>query len=772
MATSTTKATVKATNGSMNHKTGGSSFPLQKLTLAEKEKNYGSVEEWGKMMIDSIIKTSELQMNLRYYNKKINYDLSVGKFHVEDVEDVVSPFGINEYQFPAQMSHYDRITPKLNLLKGEEIKRPFNWKVTSTGNNSFSEHEKERKRLILGHIKNRVLMKLKEQGMDIESEEAQMKSLEAIEEYMTMDYKDMRAVLGHNILEYLIRDQRLIQKFNKSWMDNLSMDEEVFWTGIINGEPICRVVNPLYFDYEITDEMEFIDQSGWAIEWRYISASQVHDEYHSVLTDSQVEQIEGLKGIDAQRNIGYIRGRVPTTYMDSGRDARSDNFFNIAGNTIVKVVRAEWKGLVKKGFLTFFEEDGTVKEIMVDETYKPDKDKGEEVEWVWLDEVWETTQIGNDITVLVRPKPNQYRSMDNPSKCRLGYTGMSGPYSMIESMKSHQYLYNIIMWRLKLAIARAKGRGMIFDLAMLPRSSNITIERLIYYLDVVGIAFVNSLETDKKGNKASLNLFKEYDLTISNTMQQYILMLDKLDQIMGDVSGVPKQREGQIEQRELVGNTERVVVQSSHITEPRFEMHNQIKQRVMTNLLEDAKLAWMGGKKAQYVTKDLRTIFFSVEPKMFLDSEYGVFVSNSAKDQKILETARQLSEMMLQQNKIDPSVILSLLSSDSIEQGEQKLKQAEIDAREREQKTLQQQEEATIERMQIEIDFKNRELDIKEQSNIRDNTTQLAVAEAREGDGSALEQQKVDIRRKEVDEGIRLKDKKIDQDRELKQEKK
>lgn len=752
-------------NGSIKNQSGSSSFPPQALTVAEKKKEYGSVEKWGEMMVRSIIKSSELQTSLRQYDKKVNYDLSIGKFHIEDVDDVISPFGLNEYKFPAQMSHYDRITPKLNLLKGEEIKRPFNWKVTSTGMTSHSEYEKERKRLILDHIKNSVLQKLKEQGVDIKTEEAEKKSLESINEYMTMDYKDIRAILGHNVLEYLIRDQRLIQKFNKSWGDNLANDEEIFYTGIISGEPICRVVHGLYFDYEKTDEMEFIDQAGWAIEWRYISAAQVHDEFYDVLTDKQVKKIEGSKGSLA--NIGYTTGRIPTVYTDNGRD----NSFNVGGSTLVKVVRTEWKGLRKIGFLTYFDDDNNVREVVVSETYKVDKDKGEEVKWVWIDEVWEGTAIDDEF-VKIRPKPNQYRSMDNPSKCRLGYTGMTGLYSMVESMKSHQYLYNIIMWRLKLAIARAKGKGMVFDLAMLPRTSNITLERLIYYLDVVGIAFVNSLETDKKGNRATLNLFKEYDLTVSNTIQQYILMLDKLDQVMGDVSGVPKQREGQIQQRELVGNTERVVIQSSHITEPRFEMHNNVKQRVITNLLEDAKLAWINGKKAQYVTHDLRTVFFSVEGKMFLDSEYGVFVSNSAKDQKVLETARQLSEVMLQQNKIEPSDILALLSSDSIEQAENKLKQSSIKARQREEATAQQQEEGLNQRVQMEIDFKNRELDIKEQNNIRDNTTSLAIADARDGDEGALEQQKVDIRRKEVDETVRLKEKKIDQDRELGEKKK
>lgn len=60
--------------------------------------------------------------------------------------------------------------------------------------------------------------------------------------------------------------------------------------------------------------------------------------------------------------------------------------------------------------------------------------------------------------------------------------------------------------------------------------------------------------------------------------------------MVSELSGVTKQRQGSISSNELVGNVERSVVQSAHITEPWFWLHNQVKTHVLSMLLDSAKL--------------------------------------------------------------------------------------------------------------------------------------------------------------------------------------
>lgn len=72
---------------------------------------------------------------------------------------------------------------------------------------------------------------------------------------------------------------------------------------------------------------------------------------------------------------------------------------------------------------------------------------------------------------------------------------------------------------------------------------------------------------EKEVNLVSLTRL-QFDLTMANTIDQYINLMDKIESMLSEISGVSKQREGSISSNELVGNVERSVVQSAHITEP------------------------------------------------------------------------------------------------------------------------------------------------------------------------------------------------------------
>lgn len=77
---------------------------------------------------------------------------------------------------------------------------------------------------------------------------------------------------------------------------------------------------------------------------------------------------------------------------------------------------------------------------------------------------------------MIGPKQLQFRSIDNPYDVKLGYHGLvyssmnSSPVSLMDRMKPFQYLYFIIMHKLKKLIAQDKGRIFHFDLSMVDPS--------------------------------------------------------------------------------------------------------------------------------------------------------------------------------------------------------------------------------------------------------------------------------------------------------------
>lgn len=716
-------------------------FPNQKLTTKEKIEKYGSVDKWGENMIMSI-----LQMSGRYnsyyrtilLNKKVNYDLYKGQIHEEDYKYVLKPYGLDvDYEFPAKLQHFDAvIKPKVDILVGEEIKRPFTFKAIQVNNEAVSQVEETKMEMILQMLQNDLLQAMQQKGLPANPDPNAPQTPEEVEQYVTHTYSDLREIMANNALNYLVKDLNLNYWFNEGFREMLITGEEIYWTGIVNNEPVCRLVNPLYFQYDVSPDSPFIEDAAWAIEGRLMTSSDVYDEYFEYLTEAQVEEIENLKG-GLMRRTTMDTGIMMPLMLFSGLDGQPYIRYN--STTFIEVIRVEWRSLRKVGFLTYIDEMGTPQERMVDEDYVFDKKTGDlEIEWKWINEVWEGTRIGPDIYVNMRPKPNQYRNMDNPSKCKLSYTGIafnnrnSRPISLVETLKPIQYLYNIIMYRLELEIARAKGKKLIMDVAQIPRSHGIDITKWMYYLDAAGIAFINSFEEGQgrfAGQKPQFNQFTEVDLSLSNVVGQYINILAHLERIAGLLTGINEQRQGQVQTSELVGNVERALMQSSYITEHYFSAHNEVKKRTLTNLLEAAKLAWLNGKKIQYIGDDMMRVFFSIDGDQFNDAEYGVFLSNSSRDYEVLNNLRQHLEMAVQAGTVQLKDVVAVLQSDSITKAQKVLEKAYQQMQESQQQAQQAEQQGAMQQIEAQEASKEKDRELKKYEIDENNKNKIMVAQ-------------------------------------------
>jgi len=220
------------------------------------------------------------------------------------------------------------------------------------------------------------------------------------------------------------------------------------------------------------------------------------------------------------------------------------------------------------------------------------------------------------------------------------------------------------------------------------------------------------------------------DMETGNYIQHHVQLLDFVEQKIHGLSGVTPQRMGAISTSELVGNTQRAVVQSSHITEKLFEIHSETKIRVMETLLNVSKDLYKGKtKRFQYMTDELSSVVFSFQGDKIANSEYGLFVSNSAKDTMALEALKQLTHAALQNDQMSISDVISVYNSNSLADTRVKLKQSEEENRQRQaemqQQQLQMQQEQAEAQRQFEVEKENRE----DARNSEDNDTKLQIAQ-------------------------------------------
>lgn len=720
-----------------------SAFPRQKLPLAKKGK------KWQEDCVNYIIGEGNVTTggnNKQYYGElQTYYNLYNSIFDEKDFKSITNPFKVED-GFPATPHDFNIIRPKVDLLIGEETKRPLNFRVIRTSQQATSEMQEKEKQMLLQYVEATITARMspeEQQQYQQQLQSGEIMPPESIQRYMDKEYKDIVENTAYHTLMYLREKLGIDNEFIKGWKDGLIAGREIYYVGVLNAEPYIERVNPLYFSYDNSPDLEFIEDGSWCCRKMRMPITEVYDRYYDKLNEKDLDKLEEFIGATPGRNLG---DRSP---VDTGIQLKLyDNpMFEGAGKTLVNVWHCCWKSFKKIFYVTTTDETGQPKIDIVDETYVP---VGTElsVEPDWIVEVWEGYRAGTDLYFGIQPVEYQHVSIDNPNSQKLPYCGAiysntnSKPRSLVSILKPLQYMYIVLWYRLELAIARDKGKVICMDITQIPKSMGITPAKWMHYLSSVGVSFVNPYENgwnipDREGGKpASFNQFQSLDLSMSNVIAEYIQLMDKIEQLAGTISGITEQREGTISSSESVGGVERSVTQSSHITEPLFWVHNQCKRKALTMLLNTAKGAWeeTGKTKLQYIFDNGERAFLDITPKFYFE-DMDVFVSDTSKDIENIQKLQQLIQPAMQ-NGASLLEAAEVLTNDNFNIIKQKLKdmqtrqeQAQQQQQQAEAEQAQQLQQMQNESKQQELMLQEAQMDLQRYQIDQDNQTKIAVAQ-------------------------------------------
>lgn len=720
-----------------------SAFPRQKLPLSKKGK------KWQEDCVNYIIGEGNVTSggnSTSYYGElQTYYNLYNSIFDEKDFKSITNPFKVED-GFPATPHDFNIIRPKVDLLIGEETKRPLNFRVIRTSQEATYEMQEKEKQMILQYIQAAITARMSPEEAQQFQEQLQSGEVmppEQIAKYMDKDYKDIVENTAYHTLIYLREKLDLDNEFIKGWKDGLISGREIYYVGVLNAEPYVERVNPIYFSYDKSPDLEFIEDGSWCCRKMRMPITEVYDRYYDKLEEKDLDKLEEMIGSTPGRNLG---DRSP---VDMGIQLRIyDNpIFEGAGKSLVNVWHCCWKSFKKIFYVTTTDDAGQPQINIVDETYQP---VGNEisVEPDWIVEVWEGYRAGSDLYFGVQPIEYQHVSIDNPNSQKLPYCGAiysntnSKPRSLVSILKPLQYMYIVLWYRLELAIARDKGKVVNMDITQIPKSMNISPAKWMHYLSSVGVNFINPYEEGwnipgrEGGKPAQFNQITALDLTMSNVIAEYIQLMDKIEELAGTISGITQQREGAVSSSEMVGNVERSVVQSSHITEPLFWVHNQCKRRVLNMLLNTAKGAWeeTGKQKLQYIFDNGERAFLDITPKFYYE-DMDVFVSDTSKDLENIQKLQQLIQPAMQ-NGASLLEAAEILTNDNFNIIKQKLK----DMQTRQEQMQQQQQEAEVQQQQQlqqmqneakqqELMLQEAQMDLQRYQIDQDNQTKIAVAQ-------------------------------------------
>ena len=772
-------------------------LPPQQLPFSKKNK------KWRKAHLDWADSKTFFNYSLvrkSVIHKKINYDLLNGKLHMSDIELVLNPDSIKAGFVPDRIQHYPIMNSKLNVLRGEESRRVFDYRVIVTNPNAISEIENNKKEELLQNLQKLMADTSK-------SEEEFNQELEKLNDYYTYEWQDMREIKGNAILNHYVKEYNIPLLFNNGFMDAVTVGEEIYQCDIVGGEPVIERLNPLKVRIFKSGYSNKIEDADIIIIEDYWSPGRVIDTYHDVLSKKDIEYIEnipdhiGQASIDSMDNIDERFGYVNNHMV--GEEISTDGFYfdpfnlfsdsisnsllpyDLAGN--IKVLRMYWKSRRRiKKVKSYDPETGEEVYNFFPETYIIDKDNGEEEQIFYINEAWEGTKIGTDIYVNMRPRVVQYNRLSNSSRCHFGIIGSiynlndSRPFSLVDMMKRYNYFYDVIHDRLNKIMARNWGKLLRLDLAKIPKKWDI--EKWMYYAKVNGIAVEDSFKEGNIGaasgklagalNNSSSGVI---DAEFGNSIQSQINLLEFIKMEMSEVVGITRQREGQISNRETVGGVERATLQSSHITEWLFVIHDDVKRRVLECFLETAKIAFKGrSKKFQYILSDNSMRIMDIDGDEFAEADYGLVVDNSQGTQELAQKLDMLAQAALQNQTLSFSTIMRLYNSSSLAEKQRLVEKDEQAIQARNAQAQQQQMQAQQQIVQLENEQRLAEMQQKEQANIRDNETKIIVAQIQASskeDGISepeTNEDRANLREKirEFDEKMRLEKEKLSFERE------
>lgn len=694
------------------------SFPSQKKSYKQKTMNWRKKHfEWAEEFIQH--ENSPIRSNLQ--TKYRAFRAYVGKLTRQDYSSILNPGNLKsiEMTLPDDIEHMPIAVSYLDVLLGEEFDRRFDFRALVSNPDSISRIENDKKRLLQEEVERLV----KDTSLN---EEDAVKQLEKYIKYLYTEYQDAREMRCNQLLRHFIKELDLKLKFNEGFKNVLLGSEEHYLGDIVNGNPVIECIDIKKIEILRSGNSNRTEDADVIILWDYWSPGQIIDRYYKFLSEDDIKKLDEEF---TNRSVNY-NGRTDAEFDEDYINAtRTDfnNAMNAAGidmpfvnERIAKleqmddygnwrVIRLFWKSKKKIVRSKKYDVDGRVTYEYYSENYIPDTKMGEEVEEYWVSHWWEGVQVGADIYPYIRPRQLQFNKLNDPGYNHPGIVGqtynVSGmrATSMMDRAIKYNLIYDVIFHNMKDAMSKYFGSLPVVDLAELPDGWDV--KKWLFFARKAGIAVKDSFREGTKGRalgmlagglSGSQNMMNQQGL--GEYINQMMNLLSFIEQQMGRVIGVPPQRLGDIQNRETVGGVERAVTQSSYITNERFKVHDNVKKRVLTMLLELCKTAYKSNPtKFQNISDTFLNETFSIDDEV-LEEEYGVVVDNEVDIAKVEQKLEGLTQAAIQAQMLSFSDVMKFYVTSSlaekqriIEKSEQETKKRAEEAQAQEQQMQQQQ---------------------------------------------------------------------------------
>jgi len=173
---------------------------MPSMVVSEKEKT----QDWCRQVLNAVTSYMGSEGG-SYHSTRVkdirNYQIYNGVLSQGDYKYITEQYGLT---YPARLVNYPIIAPKIDLLIGEELRRPIDMKVTTVNKAAVIRKHDHKVGLMMRELLGEFHEQMQEEmNIDVLAEGQGMPIPEDIETYMKYNYREMIEETAQDGLEYV-----------------------------------------------------------------------------------------------------------------------------------------------------------------------------------------------------------------------------------------------------------------------------------------------------------------------------------------------------------------------------------------------------------------------------------------------------------------------------------------------------------------------------------------------------------------------------------------
>lgn len=779
-------------------------FPQQRVSGSEKQK-----AEWYANCIDYIIDAG-LAANDRSEDETM---LSIQRGMIPDdfYKKTLNPYNSAKEKytrFPATMRNLDIMNDIIRRYVSEYFKGIHEFIVGANNPEIVLNKEAKLKEKVL-QLAEQAFQQKFEQEYQAAVQQAQangqdprqinpqdvMPDIEQFIAQFNEQYIDDESKQAQEVLNYIrsMTEDNII--YLGCFFDYVTLGECFSYTEI-KGNKLIKERVPVLEAYPVPNSNFFVEDHDMFARRMWMSYQQIVDTFDESLTDKDRKFLETYYGKD--NSTGSVTmlpySQMFETYPDvCGKFSKEERELfkkdpvrvSEVNNNLYEVWHVVWRGEAKRGILTYINEIGLQTTRIVEEDYELNKEAGDiSIEWEYEPQVYEGYRIGHRYTSIY---PIKARPIPFNRDGKLPYNGIMeilpfmGKFSIIKLITPYQIMRNIFAYHREMVIAKNK-----LLILMLPESLIASdTEDKLYKMAADGILLVDD-EDDASGIK--MQQVRMLNASMGDYITQITNLMEATKQEAREMVDMNMQRYGDIAQSAGAATTQEAITRSSMGMVVLVQMFDEFRKHDYNRDIDYAKLAYIDGLDTTYWDILGNKKFLSLDVNSFVNSDCSTTVRNDAKEQDKVQQLRQWAFSAAQNGDLDMAI--AAISGDNVsqikatvqkfmdikrqhekdmQQAEQMLKQADIEAKLQEIAAKGEQDRLTEQlKYQYELQLKYIDVDMSmlsspvEGSDSADRLKELAetnkVNIEREKINLARQQMQADLYSKAADRQVKRED--------------